>query len=66
VERTWDPSTPADRYVGDGRAMEALAADAGLTLAALPDLVRRTSAWLASAASASAPDAAAPVQGGAP
>lgn len=46
VERTWDPSAPAERYVGDGRAMEGLAAEAGMALRPLPDLVRQTSAWL--------------------
>jgi len=47
VQRTWDPDVVPDRYVGDGRLMESLAAEAGLSLGLLPDLVRETSAWLA-------------------
>jgi nucleoside-diphosphate-sugar epimerase len=46
VRRDWDPAAVADRYVGDGRLMEGLAAEAGLPLRSLPDLVRETSAWL--------------------
>lgn len=47
VRRTWNPDAVADRYVGDGRVMEELAAEAGLSLRPLPALVRETSAWLA-------------------
>jgi len=43
---TWDPDLAPDRYVGNGGPMEALAAEAGLPLRPLPDLVRETSAWL--------------------
>lgn len=46
LRRTWDPDVIVDRYVGDGRLMEELAAEAGLSLRALPALVRETSAWL--------------------
>jgi len=46
VRRTWDPAVPAERYVGDGRLMESLAAEAGLPLRSLADLVGETSAWL--------------------
>jgi nucleoside-diphosphate-sugar epimerase len=46
VRRAWDPAVAPDRYVGDGRAMAALADEAGLTLRPLPDLVRETTAWL--------------------
>jgi UDP-glucuronate decarboxylase len=46
IRRTWDPDVATDRYVGDGRHMEELAAEAGLSLRGLPDLVRETSAWL--------------------
>jgi nucleoside-diphosphate-sugar epimerase len=46
VRRTWDPDVAPDRYVGNGGPMEALAAEAGLPLRPLPDLVRETSAWL--------------------
>jgi len=46
VRRTWDPDLAPDRYVGNGGPMEALAAEAGLPLRPLPDLVRETSAWL--------------------
>lgn len=46
VRRTWDPDVVPDRYVGDGRLMEGLAAEAGLVLRPLPALVRETSAWL--------------------
>jgi len=46
VRRTWDPDVVPDRYVGDGRLMEELAAEAGLSFRPLPDLVRETSAWL--------------------
>ena len=46
VERTWDPDLAPDRYVGDGRQMDDLAAEAGLSLRPLPALVRETSAWL--------------------
>lgn len=46
VRRTWVPDAVADRYVGDGRLMEDLAAEAGLSLRTLPALVRETSAWL--------------------
>lgn len=45
VRRAWDPDTVPDRYVGDGRLMEELAAEAGLFLRPLPALVRDTSAW---------------------
>lgn len=43
VSRTWDPAAVADRYVGDGRLMAELAVEAGLSLRALPELVRRMS-----------------------
>jgi len=46
IHRTWDPIAAAERYVGDGRVMEGLAAEAGLALRSLPDLVLETSAWL--------------------
>lgn len=46
VRRTWDPDVILDRYVGDGRLMEELATEAGLSLERLPALVRETSAWL--------------------
>jgi nucleoside-diphosphate-sugar epimerase len=46
VRRTWDREVAADRYVGDGRLMEELAQEAGLTMRSLPDLVRETSDWL--------------------
>ncbi|MCC2312910.1 NAD-dependent epimerase/dehydratase family protein [Cellulomonas xiejunii] len=47
VERTWDPSAPADVYTGDQRRMDELAAGAGLELRDLPALVRATADWLA-------------------
>jgi nucleoside-diphosphate-sugar epimerase len=50
VQRTWDPSAPAESYVGDGQAMEAFAAEAGMALRPLTDLVRETSAWLSGTA----------------
>ena len=50
VLRNWDPAGVESRYVGDGRLMDELAAEAGLTLRSLPDLVRATSSWLATAA----------------
>jgi hypothetical protein len=43
VHRTWNPAVGTDRYVGDGRLMEALAAEAGLHLRTLHDLVIETS-----------------------
>lgn len=46
VRRTSDPDVAPDRYVGDGRLMETLANEAGLSLRPLPALVRETSAWL--------------------
>jgi len=46
VRRTWDPDVVPDRYVGDGRLMDELAAEARLSFRPLPDLVRETSAWL--------------------
>jgi UDP-glucuronate decarboxylase len=46
VRRTWDPDVVADRYHGDGRLMEELAAEAGLPLRPLLALVRETSAYL--------------------
>jgi len=46
VQRALDPDGVADCYVGDGRQMEGLAADAGLLLRSLPALVHETSAWL--------------------
>ena len=46
VMRTWDPDAVPDRYVGDGRLMEALASEAGLSLRSLSALVRETSEWL--------------------
>jgi UDP-glucuronate decarboxylase len=46
VRRTLDPDVAPDRYVGDGRLMETLANEAGLSLRPLPALVRETSAWL--------------------
>jgi nucleoside-diphosphate-sugar epimerase len=46
VQRTWDRDVVSDRYVGDGRFMEALALEAGLSFRSLPSLVRETSAWL--------------------
>jgi nucleoside-diphosphate-sugar epimerase len=42
VRRTWDPDVAPHRYVGDGQLMEKLAAEAGLSLRSLPDLVRET------------------------
>jgi nucleoside-diphosphate-sugar epimerase len=48
VRRTWDPDGIPDRYVGDGRIMERLAAEAGLSIRPLSALVRETSAWLTS------------------
>jgi len=47
VRRTWDSATVDNRYVGDGRLMEELASDAGLTLRPLAELVRETATWLA-------------------
>ena len=49
VRRVWDAEGVADRYVGDGRRMEELAVQAGLSLRTLPDLVRETSTWLTAA-----------------
>jgi nucleoside-diphosphate-sugar epimerase len=46
VRRTWDPDEVPDRYVGDGRIMEELAAESGLSLGPLPVLIRQTSDWL--------------------
>lgn len=46
LHRTWDPSAPADRYVGDGRVLETLAELAGMRLRGLPELIRGTSGWL--------------------
>jgi nucleoside-diphosphate-sugar epimerase len=46
VRRTWDPEVVDDRYVGDGRLMEELATEAGLSLRPLSALVNETSAWL--------------------
>lgn len=46
VERRFDPAAWADRYVGDGAAMGALAATAGLDLRPLSVLVESTAAWL--------------------
>jgi UDP-glucuronate decarboxylase len=46
IQRDWDPDAAADRYCGDGRSMEALAVEAGLSLRSLPALVRETSDWL--------------------
>lgn len=43
VHRTWNPAASTDRYVGDGRLMEALASEAGLRLRTLHDLVAETS-----------------------
>ena len=47
VHRTWDAGAPADRYVGDGRVMESLAARAMLHLRPLDVLVRASSASVA-------------------
>jgi len=49
VRRIWDPAVVPDRYVGDGRLMEELAAEAGLSLRSLPNLIRQTSEWLSAA-----------------
>jgi len=49
VRRTWNPAGVESRYVGDGRLMEELAAEAGLAFRPLPALVRETAAWLATA-----------------
>ena len=49
IRRTWEANGITDRYVGDGRQMEGLAADAGLTLRTLPALVGETSDWLTAA-----------------
>jgi UDP-glucuronate decarboxylase len=46
VRRSWDPKVTADRYVGDGTQMDALAAEARLDLQPLSELVRETSSWL--------------------
>jgi len=46
VRRTWDPDVAADHYIGDGRLMKKLAAEAGLVLSPLPSLIRGTSEWL--------------------
>lgn len=46
IRRSWDPDGVTDRYVGDGQVMEALAAEAGLSLQPLAALVRETSEWL--------------------
>jgi nucleoside-diphosphate-sugar epimerase len=46
VRRTWDLDEVPDRYVGDGRIMEELAAESGLSLSPLPGLIRQTSDWL--------------------
>lgn len=46
VRRTWSSDVVADRYVGDGAQMDALAAQAGLDLRPLSKLVRDTSSWL--------------------
>jgi nucleoside-diphosphate-sugar epimerase len=46
VRRTWEPDVVPDRYVGAGRLMDELAAEAGLSFRPLPALVRETSAWL--------------------
>jgi len=47
VRRAWDPDVVPDRYVGDGRMMQALAAESGLSLSPLSVLIRQTSDWLA-------------------
>jgi nucleoside-diphosphate-sugar epimerase len=49
VRRTRDPEAADDRYVGDGRLMEQLATEAGLSLRPLSALVNETSAWLTAA-----------------
>jgi hypothetical protein len=46
VRHTWDPDVVPNRYVGDGRLMEELAAEARLSLRSLLALVHATSAWL--------------------
>jgi len=46
MRRTWDPDEVPDLYVGDGRIMEELAAESGLSLSPLPALIRQTSDWL--------------------
>jgi nucleoside-diphosphate-sugar epimerase len=46
VKREWDPEAPADRYVGDGTAMRALAAEHGVALRDLDEQIRRTAAGL--------------------
>jgi nucleoside-diphosphate-sugar epimerase len=46
VEREWDPGAAADRYVGDGTAMRALAAEHGVALRDLDEQIRRTAAGL--------------------
>jgi nucleoside-diphosphate-sugar epimerase len=46
VARAWDPSGPANTYVGDGARMSELADEAGLDLRSLPELVGATAAWL--------------------
>ena len=46
VRRTWDPDEVPDRYVGEGRMMQALAAESGLSLSPLSVLIRQTSDWL--------------------
>ena len=44
VRRVWDPALTAERYAGDGAAMEKLASEAGMLLRDLPKLVRDSSA----------------------
>jgi UDP-glucuronate decarboxylase len=46
IERDWDPSAPADRYVGDGTALRALAAEHGVALRGLDEQIARTAAGL--------------------
>jgi nucleoside-diphosphate-sugar epimerase len=42
VERAWDPSAPADDYVGDGELMHRLAREHGVALRGLDDQILRS------------------------
>ena len=46
IERTWDPSAPADRYVADDAVAAALARRFGVARQSLPDQVAETAADL--------------------
>lgn len=48
IDRSWNPSGPPNRYVGDGAAMSALAAEHGLPVKSLDEQIRDTAAYLES------------------